>query len=148
MDDLYRRALDPEWQRVHKQMGFSSPLADLYEALGFYDEEDQNMNISAIHPDGPGIAIEHQATGEQPVNVTPEGIQPAAQRQSGKRKTNGDKWRQMTDREIAEFIVYKLDCQQCPLFDRFFSRVCSIETNNSAQCIEALTDWAAEEAQA
>lgn len=37
------------------------------------------MNIDAIRPDGPTIAIEHQATGETPVHVTPEGIQPAAQ---------------------------------------------------------------------
>lgn len=37
------------------------------------------MNINAIRPDGPTIAIEHQATGETPVNVTPDGIQPAAQ---------------------------------------------------------------------
>ena len=35
------------------------------------------MNINAIRPDEPTIAIEHQATGETPVNVTPEGIQPA-----------------------------------------------------------------------
>lgn len=44
MDDLYSRMLDPEWQRQHKQMGFISPLADLYEALGFYDEEDPEKN--------------------------------------------------------------------------------------------------------
>ena len=37
------------------------------------------MNYDAIRPDGPTIAIEHQATGEQSVHVTPEGIQPAAQ---------------------------------------------------------------------
>lgn len=37
------------------------------------------MNYDAIRPDGPTIAIEHQATGETPVHVTPEGIQPAAQ---------------------------------------------------------------------
>ena len=37
------------------------------------------MDFNAISPDGPTIAIEHQATGEQPVNVTPDGIQPAAQ---------------------------------------------------------------------
>ena len=29
------------------------------------------MNINAIQPDGPTIAIEHQATGETPVHVTP-----------------------------------------------------------------------------
>lgn len=33
------------------------------------------MNINAIRPDGPTIAIEGQATGETPVHVTPEGIQ-------------------------------------------------------------------------
>ena len=36
------------------------------------------MDFNAIRPDGPTIAIEHQATGETPVHVTPEGIQPAA----------------------------------------------------------------------
>lgn len=77
--DLYLHALDPEWQRVHKQMGFISPLADLYEALGFYDEKEQSMNINAIQPDGQTIVVEGQAFGEQPVNVTPEGTQPAAQ---------------------------------------------------------------------
>lgn len=35
------------------------------------------MDFNAIRPDGPTIAVEHQATGEQPVHVTPEGIQPA-----------------------------------------------------------------------
>lgn len=33
------------------------------------------MNIDAIRPDGPTIAIEHQATGETPVHVTPEDVQ-------------------------------------------------------------------------
>lgn len=37
------------------------------------------MDFSTIRPDDPTIAIEHQATGETPVHVTPEGIQPAAQ---------------------------------------------------------------------
>ena len=37
------------------------------------------MDFNAIRPDGPTIAIEHQATGETPVHVTPDGIQPAAQ---------------------------------------------------------------------
>lgn len=37
------------------------------------------MNYDAIRPDGPTIAIEHQATGETPVHVTPDGIQPADQ---------------------------------------------------------------------
>lgn len=37
------------------------------------------MDFNAIRPDGPTIAIEHQATGEQAVHVTPDGIQPADQ---------------------------------------------------------------------
>lgn len=37
------------------------------------------MDFSTIRPDGPTIAIEHQATGETPVHVTPDGIRPAAQ---------------------------------------------------------------------
>ena len=38
LEDLYRRALDPEWQKAHQQMGFISPLAEAYEALGAYEE--------------------------------------------------------------------------------------------------------------
>ena len=34
------------------------------------------MNIEAIRPDGPTIAIENQATGETPVNVKQEGWTP------------------------------------------------------------------------
>ncbi len=37
------------------------------------------MNYDAIRPDGPTVAIEHQAIGETPVHVTPEGIRPAVQ---------------------------------------------------------------------
>lgn len=33
LNDLYARALDPEWQRAHRAMGFSSPIADLYDTL-------------------------------------------------------------------------------------------------------------------
>jgi len=33
LNDLYARALDPEWQRAHRAMGFASPIADLYDAL-------------------------------------------------------------------------------------------------------------------
>ena len=45
--DLFKRALDPEWQRVHKEMGFASPIVDLfdtgwlhYKDKGFGDEEE------------------------------------------------------------------------------------------------------------
>ncbi len=41
-DDLYARALTPEWQYQHRAMGFISPLADLYESLGFYDNEEES----------------------------------------------------------------------------------------------------------
>ena len=33
LNDLYARALDPEWQRAHRAMGFYSPIADLYDTL-------------------------------------------------------------------------------------------------------------------
>lgn len=33
LNDLYVRALDPEWQRAHRAIGFSSPIADLYDTL-------------------------------------------------------------------------------------------------------------------
>ena len=36
------------------------------------------MNYDAIRPDDQTIVIEHQATGEQPVHVTPEGVQAGA----------------------------------------------------------------------
>lgn len=52
------------------------------------------MNYDAIRPDGPTIAIEHQATGEQAVHVTPEGIQPA-------KRTHADLVRNMTDEQLA-----------------------------------------------
>ena len=32
-------ALDPGWQKVHHEMGFASPLYDVYEALGVYSSE-------------------------------------------------------------------------------------------------------------
>lgn len=31
--ELMQKALDPEWQRAHRAMGFSSPIADLYDTL-------------------------------------------------------------------------------------------------------------------
>ena len=40
--------LDPDWHKAHREMGFLSPLADVYEALGFYDEtEDGPPRASA-----------------------------------------------------------------------------------------------------
>ena len=33
LNELFERVRDPEWQKVHKQMGFMSPLADIYEEL-------------------------------------------------------------------------------------------------------------------
>ena len=32
---------DPAWQKAHKEMGFASPLADVYEMLGVYGTEEQ-----------------------------------------------------------------------------------------------------------
>ena len=32
---------DPAWQKAHKEMGFLSPLADIYEMMGVYDEEER-----------------------------------------------------------------------------------------------------------
>lgn len=31
--ELMQKALDPEWQRAHRAMGFLSPIADLYDTL-------------------------------------------------------------------------------------------------------------------
>lgn len=36
--------LDPDWQKAHREMGFLSPLADVYEALGFYDETEEDRD--------------------------------------------------------------------------------------------------------
>ena len=42
--DLFKKALDPEWQRVHKEMGFASPIADLFDTgwLHFKDEGEED----------------------------------------------------------------------------------------------------------
>ena len=37
---LLERALDPEWQRIHHEMGFYSPMYDVMESLGVFDEDD------------------------------------------------------------------------------------------------------------
>lgn len=38
IDALMARALTPEWQKAHMDMGFISPLGELYKALGVYDD--------------------------------------------------------------------------------------------------------------
>ena len=38
MEEAYKRWATPEWQLEHKRLGFASPLADLYEMMGVYDE--------------------------------------------------------------------------------------------------------------
>lgn len=37
--DLLKKALDPEWQMIHRQMGFASPIADVIMLLGEMGEE-------------------------------------------------------------------------------------------------------------
>lgn len=39
-DAFLRRCLDPEWQAEHRRLGFLSPIADVYEALGLIREEE------------------------------------------------------------------------------------------------------------
>lgn len=64
------------------------------------------MNISNIRPDNPTIAIEGQATGETPVNVTPEGIQPAYLGPSMQPlRTNGDLLRSLRNEELAKWLA-------------------------------------------
>ena len=36
-------ALDPDWQKAHVEMGFASPLYDIYEALGVYSAEEEGQ---------------------------------------------------------------------------------------------------------
>ena len=38
IDELMARALTPEWQKAHMDMGFLSPLGEVYKALGVYDD--------------------------------------------------------------------------------------------------------------
>ena len=64
------------------------------------------MNINAIQPDGPTIAIEGQPYGEQPVNVTPEGTQPAYLGPSMQPlRTNGDLLRSLRNEELAKWLA-------------------------------------------
>ena len=94
------------------------------------------MNINAIQPDGPEIAIEGQAFGEQPVNVTPEGIQPAEAAAAGEDRkvlTNGDRYRNMSDEELANYY-----------FDYFFHEVpyCSLKPCAcDDDCAICLLNW-------
>ncbi len=37
---LLERALDPEWQRIHHEMGFYSPIYNMMESLGLFNEDD------------------------------------------------------------------------------------------------------------
>lgn len=96
------------------------------------------MNIRDIQPDGPTVVVEGQPYGEQPAQIHAEfGIK--------KPETNGDRWRKMTDREIAEYIFRHGSCEYCPFKEDGF---CMWDANNSDECIEGLTKWAGSEANA
>ena len=41
-DAFLRRCLDPEWQAEHRRLGFLSPIADVYEALGLIPKEERD----------------------------------------------------------------------------------------------------------
>lgn len=43
LEEHLAHCITPEWQKAHRDiMGFSSPLADLYETLGFYNEQEDD----------------------------------------------------------------------------------------------------------
>ncbi len=85
------------------------------------------MDFNAIRPDGPTIAIEHQATGETPVHVTPEGIQPAAEKLSFKPpikairvKSCGNDWVTDTDttRSVDQIRGFSLDSDGVHIYSK------------------------------
>ena len=41
LNSCFPDVYDPAWQKAHKEMGFLSSLADVYEMLGVYDEKEQ-----------------------------------------------------------------------------------------------------------
>ena len=38
LNDAMPNITDPNWQKVHMDMGFYSPIGEVYKDLGFYDE--------------------------------------------------------------------------------------------------------------
>ena len=69
------------------------------------------MNISNIRPDNPTIAIEGQATGETPVNVTPEGW-------TAPKRSNYDKVKAMNIEKLADWLCHivsngTVNCGHC-----------------------------------
>ena len=36
------RVYDPEWQKAHMEMGFYSPIGELYKALGLIDDKEDD----------------------------------------------------------------------------------------------------------
>ena len=67
--------------------------------------------------------------------------------EEGRAMTNGDKWRKMTDREIARWIVRMLPCSACPYYSQVFTE-CSIDTNSREECWDAVEKWCKEETMA
>ena len=62
------------------------------------------MNISSIRPDNPTIAIEGQAIGEEPVNVSQDGW-------TAPKRSNYDRLKSMTIEEMAKSLAYELRCE-------------------------------------
>jgi len=50
LNELYARALTPEWQKAHHEMGFASPIYDCMAELGLIDEEGEqdDNNTSTV----------------------------------------------------------------------------------------------------
>ena len=88
------------------------------------------MNYDAIRPDDQTIVIEHQATGEQPVHVTTEGIRPAEK----SIMTNIDAIRNASCENLARFLASVSKCRNC-LAKR---ELCDV---NSTTCAQAWCNW-------
>lgn len=89
--------------------------------------------ISNIRPDGPTIVIEHQATGEQPVNVSPEGWTAPTQ-------SNYDRVTRMNIEQFAGWIC-KIKITGCP-DGLFYTSFC-----DDMSCAECWLGWLREEAE-
>lgn len=83
--------------RIKIYIGLPAVYAPSKRPAYVYRRKERTMNISNIRPDNPTIAIEGQATGETPVNVTPEGW-------TAPKRSNYDRVKSMTVEEMAELF--------------------------------------------
>ena len=92
-------------------------------------ERERMTNVNNIRPDEPTIAIENQATGEQPVDVTTDGIRPAE-----KHIMNIDTIRNASYENLARFLASISKCRNCLAK----SELCDV---SSTTCAQAWCNW-------